>query len=136
MFTFFKVTKDGRDLDLGAQQVHIALLSKPGEVPVYKVPDLGDKIGDMALDAVTLILTICWGGILLAIFWGWFIIPIFHTSPLNLPQAIGLTVVVRFLIGRLMGPGRNDGASWKSSLSWFLMSLVVLLLAWIVKQFM
>lgn len=132
MFTFFKLTKDGQDLDLGAQQVHITLLSKPGEVPVRKVPDLGDKIGDAALDAATLIMTICWGGILLAIFWGWFIVPVFHVSQLNLPQAIGLTVVARFLS---RGPV-EAGQPRKIFPRWFLMSLVALLLAWIVKQFL
>lgn len=136
MFTFFKITKDGEDLDLGAQQVHISLLSKPGEVPVSKVPDLGDKIGDAAIDAAILILTICWGGILLAIFWGWFVVPIFKISALNLPQAIGLTVVIRFLSGGPMEKTSDEAPAWKSFLRRFLMSLLVLLLAWTVKQFL
>jgi hypothetical protein len=42
---------------------------------------------------VLLILT----GLLISIYWKWFIIPIFNVKPINIPQALGLSLFVSFL---------------------------------------
>jgi hypothetical protein len=36
-------------------------------------------------------------GVVLVDLWQWFIVPIFHIAPLNIPQALGISLMVGFM---------------------------------------
>lgn len=53
-------------------------------------------IAGLVLTPTLMILNSIFGGIVLSIIWGWFIIPVFHTVSMNYLQAIGVSFVVSF----------------------------------------
>lgn len=44
-----------------------------------------------------LLLTPIWSGFVLSIMWGWFIAPAFHLPQINIPLAIGISLVIGML---------------------------------------
>jgi len=54
---------------------------------------LGGAVGFVALMVVSSILN----GYVLSILWGWFVVPVFHLSPLTIVPAIGVALVVSYL---------------------------------------
>lgn len=74
-----------------------------------------------------------WRGYVLSILWGWFIVRAFGAPPLNIPLAIGLSLIVGFLTQRLTKKQEDVyflvmGAS--------LGPAMVLLFGWIVTKFL
>ena len=49
------------------------------------------------LGVVAIVLSLIWSGYVLAILWGWFIVPVLSCAQLSIPQAIGLSATVRYL---------------------------------------
>lgn len=54
-------------------------------------------IGVVATYIVVLIVSAVWGGYVLTVLWGWFIVPVFELPALTIPHAIGLAMVVTYL---------------------------------------
>lgn len=72
-------------------------------------------------------------GVVLWIVWSWFIVPL-GVPAITIPWAIGLSLVVGLLNNATLRP--NDDAKWNHALDVLMKPLIVLVCAWIVKQFM
>lgn len=73
-------------------------------------------------------------GFILQIIWSWFIVKTFHVKELTIPQAIGFSIVVHYLISRY----RQEDATidWRKYLGFMIANWIVTLgLAWIVHLF-
>ncbi|MEO6709811.1 MAG: hypothetical protein ABIP42_09530 [Planctomycetota bacterium] len=78
-----------------------------------------------------------WGGLVLSILWGWFIVPVFHVSTLTIAQAIGITLVVSLLRSRRPSPEERSETlpetMRRAALVMFIMPLVCLAAGAIVR---
>jgi hypothetical protein len=79
-------------------------------------------------------ITAVWYGFAFSIMWGWFIVPVFHVTPLRIPYAIGIAYVVQFLAHQTLKP--EDQPEPEQVLIMALVKPLVLLTAgWIVTWF-
>jgi hypothetical protein len=81
-------------------------------------------------------LAMIWSGFALSVIWGWLIVPTFPMMPvLSIPAAIGLTLVIGYLTGRVTKKDTEE--DWP-----FIIAKMVLLpafaigMSYIIKQFM
>ncbi len=76
-------------------------------------------------------------GWVLSILWGWFMVPIFHLPALGVCQAIGVTLVVRFLTKNIgvKNESGSKGATIEVSTA-ILAPFLFLFFGWIVQLFM
>jgi len=74
-------------------------------------------------------------GFVLTLLWKWFAVPIFNLPSLSLVEAIGVSVLVGFLLGgsRSYNDDNKDG---KKLITAFMAPAVALLLGWVVHLFM
>lgn len=74
-------------------------------------------------------------GWVLGILWGWFIIPVFALPALNIPQAIGLGIVVSWLTYHY--EKSDDNTDWVHAVTTVIMRpIIVLLLGYIVTLYL
>lgn len=76
----------------------------------------------------------------LTVLWGWFIVPTFHTPPLNLVPAIGLNLVISFLTYHFVDTETPDRSFGESLFRSFLVALFTVAsylgVGWVVHLFM
>lgn len=82
-----------------------------------------------------------WGGYVLTILWGWFIVPTFNLPSLSLASAIGVAMVIGYLIYRPNFNTDYDIDDWtkmigRGFVSALIHPLFALFLGWIVHFFM
>ena len=74
------------------------------------------------------------GGIVLVDLWAWFIVPVFHMGVLNIPQAIGISILVGYMTHQV-----SHSKQTESMANIFLVGFIRVLMAWgmgwIVHQF-
>ncbi|MBP8850752.1 MAG: hypothetical protein KBG80_09360 [Breznakibacter sp.] len=63
------------------------------------------------ISSVAIVLSI--RGFTFAKLWLWFIVPIFQIRPLNIIEALGIMVLIKFSHGTI-GSGNEKNTSWKS----------------------
>ncbi len=95
--------------------------------------------GKFVLGLVLLVALSIFGGWVLSILWGWFMVPIFGLVALKLSEAIGLSLVVGAL-AKSHVPDRNEGESlfaWMLDrlFEYVLYGLLLLLTGWVVQHF-
>jgi len=83
-----------------------------------------------------IILTSLYGGFVLKLLWSWFVSPTFNLPGLNIPQAIGLSVVMACFIPTGMPDKDKKVDHWELLLVSGLKHSVLLIMGWIVKQFL
>ncbi len=74
-------------------------------------------------------------GYVFLVLWGWFAVPVFHLPQLNIPQAIGISI----LVGRLTShtAEKQEDDKWYSPFARaFSYPLAALGMGWIVKGFL
>ena len=82
-----------------------------------------------------------WRGYVLAILWAWFAVPTFGLPPLSIPFAIGLTLVARMVVGSSQTgreaekPMTPREKLWNSFSVIVIVPALILLIGWIVRQF-
>jgi len=84
----------------------------------------------------TLALMFSLKGIALQMLWRWFIIPIFHLSPLSLLQAIGIAMVVGFLTKQHIPTSKEPDAKKELVLHAFIQPIAVIIVGWIIHSLM
>jgi hypothetical protein len=75
-----------------------------------------------------------WYGYVLHLLWAWFMVPAFGAPPLAIPMALGVAATV----GLLTKPSpeiKEDEPKWRPWAVMFIRPTLVLLVGWIVKQF-
>jgi hypothetical protein len=79
-------------------------------------------------------------GFVLTILWKWFVIPVFSLPALNIPQAIGISMVIAFLTHQRVKNKDDNKEVFELWLSLFFYSvfypLLVLGISWIVQLFL
>lgn len=78
-------------------------------------------------------------GFTLSILWGWFLVPALGIPPINIPQAIGIALVVLYLVrGAKASDLENSDTppAWKIFLAVLAWSTVCLGIGWIVQLFL
>ena len=89
---------------------------------------------------VILVLSSVLNGFVLTILWKWFMIPVFSLPAINVPQAIGISMLISFLTHQQNGNKKEDKEQfelWVSLLFNALLNpLLVLGIAWIVQLFL
>jgi len=55
--------------------------------------DLTTLIGVLGVFALMMV----WGGYVLSILWSWFIVPAFEVSSLGLAEAVGITIIIKYM---------------------------------------
>lgn len=93
------------------------------------------------LAALMLIVTsVLLNGYVLSVLWTWFMVPVFDVPELTVPMAIGLGLIVSFLTHQDQPP-RQERADptmtlFVATVTLFAKAGTVLLMGWIVHQFM
>lgn len=87
-------------------------------------------VGAIVLMAIAVIIR----GWVLSILWGWFAVPILGAPQIDIPQAIGIALVVGTLTHQYV-PSK-EGDIWPPLAAIAIGPLVALLIGWIVKGFM
>jgi hypothetical protein len=89
---------------------------------------------------VLLVMSSIINGFVLTVLWGWFVIPLFSLPPLNIPQAIGISIIVSYLTHRKTETEDKDEGFWTKIISIFLYIILypalVLCIAWVVQLFL
>lgn len=80
-----------------------------------------------------LILSFVWSGLVLKVLWGWFFVPIFGLPNLNIPQALGIALVVSYLTHRYNEDNRKPAVVLAYA---FVIPAFALLVGWIYTWFM
>lgn len=99
-------------------------------------------VGLFVFSAVFVVLALgaVWNGYVLAILWGWFMVPTFGLPPLALAPAIGVAVVVGYLTHPYRPTEDAKGKEVKRVVESFSVMVMrpamALLMGWIVKQWM
>jgi hypothetical protein len=89
-------------------------------------------LGGVVVAAVAAI----WGGFVLSIMWGWFVVGLFGLPALSIPQAIGISLVVAMLAHQ-RPPERTDDDDWLTSIAYSVIApLLTLCVGWVVKAFL
>jgi hypothetical protein len=87
--------------------------------------------------AALVALMVIWQGYVLAILWGWFMVPAFGLTPLSVPMAIGVSMVASSFTGKkrsyneMTDPKKN----WQNMVFPFLSPAFALGVGWVVKQY-
>jgi hypothetical protein len=73
--------------------------------------------------------------------WLWFVVPTFAAAALNIPQAIGISLIVGFLTIRSMNTSPQDGKtlverSIEPMTAWAVFYTIVLISGFVTKQFL
>lgn len=84
---------------------------------------------------MTVVVAVTIGGWVVSILWGWFMVPVFNIPALNIPQAIGIALIVNYLT---MSMKESDS---KNTLVYAIVAAVAkpgfaLLFGWIVTLFL
>ncbi len=90
----------------------------------------------VSIFAAAIVATI-WGGYVLSVLWGWFMVPIFALPALSIAQAIAVKLTVRVITYTdytTAKKGDDEKEVWLDIIKAFFIPLVVLGLAWIIKQ--
>ena len=99
-------------------------------------------IGLVVLMGLVVILGYIVSGLVLSILWGWFMTSMFEVPEISILEAIGITLIVDLLIRDLATRGNvdnesNTGKKLARALGRaFLTPFIILLIGWIVLQFM
>lgn len=98
----------------------------------------GTRVFMVVLMFMALILYSVVAGWALTITWGWFVVPVFHTQQLNIPQAIGIISVVGYITYADL---RNDLKPSTENITEYITKLAVrpfafLFTGYILKQFL
>jgi len=82
-------------------------------------------------------MTILYGWVL-SILWRWFFVPAFNLSPITLVQAIGIALVIRFLLYTTQYHREEDreAAMIEHTINGFIMPFIFLGFGWVVRSFM
>lgn len=79
-------------------------------------------------------------GFVLTVLWGWFVVPLFSLPPLNIPQAVGISIILSYLTHQKTDTKDKDDGFWSTILSALLYiilyPLLVLAIAWVVQLFL
>jgi len=94
-------------------------------------------LGTIFVILVALIVPPLLYGWVATILWAWFVVPLFELPPLTIPYAIGLSyLIAMYRSNTVKKDAKLTGAKALVMLvQWFATPLVILLFAWIVKQF-
>ncbi len=92
-----------------------------------------ENFGKFIMYTIMIVLLTVWGGYVLSVMWGWFIVPVFHAPVLNIPQAIGISLMSAMLA---KGRPKNDEPLYVACVEGFVFSLLFLGVGFIVKQFL
>jgi len=89
---------------------------------------------------MALILGAIWGGFVLVVLWGWFIVPAFHVAQISIVLAIGINCIVRLLTYTIPAARQEDkedaAKALTVALAWsFFYPLVVLGCGYVVHLF-
>ena len=99
-------------------------------------------IGLVVLMGLEVILGYIVSGLVLSIMWDWFMVPTFEVPEISILEAIGITLIVDLLIRNVATRGSVDKESdtdkklARSLGRAFLTPFIILLIGWIVLQFM
>lgn len=75
-----------------------------------------------------------WKGIVLAVTWNWFVSPVFESAPvLDVPQAIGLALVVGLLTTSYAQYKDHEDATWESVKLHIMRPAMVLIMGWLIR---
>lgn len=89
-----------------------------------------------------------WGGYIFSILWKWFVVTTFQVSPISVPAAIGITLMVKYMtLGDIMAfyernvePDTDEDAESKSLIALATMAallpVAVLGMGWMVSLFL
>lgn len=83
---------------------------------------------------VSYILLVLLSGIVLVDLWGWFVVPVFHLAQLNIPQALGFSLLVGYLTKSINTKQDENSIFYKFGLGFF-WSLTMWGLGWIISRF-
>jgi hypothetical protein len=93
----------------------------------------------IALPLIVVVSSIA-NGFVLTVLWSWFVIPIFSLPPLNIPQAIGISLVMSYLTHQKTESKNDDKGILEQAISLLLYVILypalVLGIAWIVQLFL
>jgi hypothetical protein len=94
-------------------------------------------VGLVGLMAIALPVFGLWSGFVISKLWLWLLVPIFHISPLTVPQAMALGMVVAFLAKpNLSDLKKKDDYKWYAEFIYpFVNGGLVLLVASILRHF-
>lgn len=95
---------------------------------------MAEVVAFFVASAIVAIATI-WGGYVLSIIWGWFMVPTFGLPLLSVTAAMGVALVIGYLTHAYKEPD-SETHPWKRMFYVFMRPLVVLVFGWIVKQWM
>ena len=69
--------------------------------------------------------------------WDWFFVPIFDLNPIRLVEAIGISIVVNFLIARKPSSNKDFWVEFTETISFAISySVLALFTGWVVSLFM
>lgn len=88
--------------------------------------------GEFCLGLILITAETIYGGWILSVLWGWFMVSTFSLPQLRIPEAIGLVLVGRFFRSHIT---KTDTSVWKEIGDAFLLSTVILGIGWIVQLF-
>lgn len=98
----------------------------------------------MIISTIVDLIALLFGGWVLSLLWGWFLVPVFHLPVLTVLQAIGVTLVVsllthRYSFNEFAGTSSQEGMD-ESTMSAILMNnfgypTIVLSLGWLIHLF-
>lgn len=95
---------------------------------------IGGAFGVLALIAMSAV----WRGYVLAVLWGWFVVPVFGLPTLSIVAAIGVSLVVGYLTHQISNR-KSEQEGWsgfvESACQAALYPLLALAIGWAVHQF-
>ena len=86
----------------------------------------------------TMVLSTILNGYVFSVLWGWFIVKTFALPALNIPAAIGVSLVVSYLTAHLSNDDNNKSATEQlfRGIAWAITKpLFALIVGWIVVKF-
>lgn len=90
--------------------------------------------GLVLLSIVGIVVSVTLNGYALSVLWGWFVVPALGAPALRIPYAIGLSLVVAMLTHQ-QRKSEHTPEFAEALLSGLITPFLMLLLGWIVKQF-
>jgi len=97
-------------------------------------------LGLLVAFPLTVIISSIMNGWALSTMWGWFVVPLFHLPELNIPYAIGISMVVGMLVRQASQENKKE-KSWSTIVAEIFAyaiftPLFTVFLGWIVKGFL
>lgn len=89
--------------------------------------------------------TVAWSGFVLSMCWAWFVVPTFGVREISIPVALGLTLIVRVVVGGKSTKDKttkdeNENTSLADAFAKLLAATakyaVILFAAWLIKDWM